>query len=132
MRGFYERIIQSVKSCLKKVIGKAKFTYDELATVLVEVEATLNSCPISYLSSEDLDEPLTPSHLLVGHCILSLPVPLTDKEDPNFVHVSNRVTLISRMNQVLKHFWKRWNTEYLTGLRESHAYDQKVQQAKLP
>ena len=70
-RGFYERLIQSMKRCLRKAIGKTRTDYDELVTVLVEVEATLNSRPISYLSSEDIGEPLTPSHLLMGrqlHC----------------------------------------------------------------
>lgn len=36
-------------------------SYDELNTVLLEVEAVLNSWPISFLSSEDMEEPLTPS-----------------------------------------------------------------------
>ena len=102
--------------------------------MLVEVEATLNSRPISYLSSEDLDEPLTPSHLLIGHRVLSLPVPMTDEEDPDFVDVSTRVALTRRMhhlNQVLDHFWKRWKDEYLTGLRESHAYGQKGKQGDI-
>ena len=62
--GFFERMIQSIKRCLKKTIGKAKLTYDELLTVLIEVEAIINSRPLSYVSSEDLDEPLTPSHML--------------------------------------------------------------------
>eukprot|EP00731_Ephydatia_muelleri_P025283 Em0017g366a len=60
--GFYKRLIQSMKRCLRKAIGKARMDYDELVTVLVEVEATLNSRPISYLSSEDTGKPLTPSH----------------------------------------------------------------------
>ena len=63
-------MVQLVKRCLK-VVGQAKLSQDELFAVLVEVEATLNSCPISYVSSEDVDEPLTPSHLLVGRRLLS-------------------------------------------------------------
>ena len=81
-----------------------------LVTVLVEVEATLNSRPISYLSSEDLDEPLSPSHLLIGHHVLSIQVLMTDEEDPNFIDVSTRIALTRRMhhlNQVWDHFWER-------------------------
>ena len=60
--GFYERLIQSIKRCLRKAIGKSRMDYDELVTV--EVEATLNSCPISYLSSEDIGElhTISPAH----------------------------------------------------------------------
>ena len=71
--GFFERMVQSVKRCLRKNIGSAKLSYDELSTALTEVEAIVNSRPISYLSSEDLEEPLTPSHLMIGHRVLSLP-----------------------------------------------------------
>ena len=34
--GFFERMIQSMKRCLKKTIGKAKLTYDELLIVLTK------------------------------------------------------------------------------------------------
>ena len=61
-----------MKRCLKKTVGKAKLC-DELLTVLMEVKAITNSRPLSYVSSEDLDEPLTPSHLLSRRRILSLP-----------------------------------------------------------
>ena len=71
--GFYERMIQSMKRCLKKTIGKAKLTHDELSTALMEVEAILNSRPLSYISSEDLEEPLTPAQMLTRRRILSLP-----------------------------------------------------------
>ena len=61
------------KRCLKKSVGRAILTYDKLLTVLAEVEIILNSRPLSYLSSENIEEPLTPSHLLIGHRVLSLP-----------------------------------------------------------
>ncbi|CAB4032864.1 Pro-Pol poly, partial [Paramuricea clavata] len=62
--GFFERLAMSVKRCLKKILGKACVTYEELLTILTEIECVLNSRPLTYVSTEDLDEPLTPSHHL--------------------------------------------------------------------
>ena len=42
-------------------------------TAIIEVEMILNSRPISYVSTEDQEEPLTPSHLMVGRRLLNLP-----------------------------------------------------------
>ena len=69
---------------LRLYIGKVTLTYDELATVLTEVEAILNSRPITYLSSEDIEEPLSPSHLLTGHCRLTQPDLTNHERDPTF------------------------------------------------
>ena len=88
--GIFERLIQSVKRCLRKVIGQVKFSYNELNTALVEVEAIINSRPLTYVSSEDLEEPLTPSHLLVGCRILSLPDDLCYIEDGDEFTVDNQ------------------------------------------
>ena len=55
------------------MMGRATMTYEELLTAVMEVEMVINSRPISYVSSDDLEEPLTPSHLLAGCCILGLP-----------------------------------------------------------
>lgn len=118
--GLFERMIKSAKRCLRKVIGRNCLTYDELLTLVVEVEAVLNSRPLSYVSSEDLTEPLTPSHLMLGFRVMSLPdhsIP----DDPDFC--SSTDTLTRRMNhlaKVLQHFWNRWKREYLLELREHH------------
>ena len=102
MRGWF-----LVKRCLLKVVGQARLSHDELFTVLVEVEATLNSRPISYVSSEDVDEPLTPSHLLVGHRLLNLPDSVNSETDPDFGTNPDQTGLTQRMvylNRILRHF----------------------------
>ena len=54
--GFFERMIQNVKRCLRKTLRNARLNYDELHTVLVEVKGTVNSRPLTYVSSDDPEE----------------------------------------------------------------------------
>ena len=117
--GIFERMIKSAKRCLKKAIGRSCMSYDEFHTLLVEVEAVLNSRPLTYVSADDVDEPLTPSHLLVGYRILTLPDSSVHDEDPDYSPggLTRRMTHLSK---ILKHFWSRWKTEYLLELREYH------------
>ena len=65
--GVFERLVKSAKHCLQKVIGTACLSYDQLLTVVTEVEAVLNLRPLTYMSNEDVEEPLTPSHLILGY-----------------------------------------------------------------
>lgn len=118
--GIFERMIKSAKRCLKKSVGKNCLTYDELHTLIVEIEAVLNSRPLTYVASEDTEEPLTPSHLLVGYRILTLPdPPVVEEEDPCYSPegVTQRA---SHLTKTLQHFWDRWKKEYLLELREFH------------
>ena len=55
-------MVQSVKRCLRKVLGSAKLSFDELSAVLAEVESTLNSRPLTY--EYETEQVLTPSHLI--------------------------------------------------------------------
>ena len=122
--GIFERMVRSTKRCLKKTIGRARLTYDELLTSLVEVEMVINARPLTYVSPDDLQEPLTPAHFLTGKRILSLPdgiccgdVPDDEDADLTHDHLTRRMKYV---NVVLNHFWKRWQLEYLLDLRESH------------
>ncbi|KAM8701663.1 hypothetical protein ACLKA7_007767 [Drosophila subpalustris] len=72
--GLWEAAVKSAKSLVVKAVGSALLRQDELATVLVEVEAILNSRPIVADSSNPNDgEAITPAHLLVGTTFVALP-----------------------------------------------------------
>ena len=58
--GRLERMVTSIKWHLKKTIGGAKLIYEELMTIIAEVEIILNSRLLSYVSPSKVYEPLTP------------------------------------------------------------------------
>ena len=112
--GFFERMVRSVKRCLRKVLGNVKLTFDELNTVLVEVEGTLNSRPLTDAFEELEGKVLTPSDLIYGRAIHFIPQKETIQEESTCGERFKYITL------KLQHFWKRWKGECLTGLREFH------------
>lgn len=65
--GVFEHLVKSTKRCLRKFIGQAKFSLDELHTAVVEVESIINSRPLTYFSPSDLAEPLTLPISLLGN-----------------------------------------------------------------
>ena len=117
--GFFERLIRSVKRCLKRILKNAKLSYEELLTVVTEVECVLDSRPLTYVSSEDIEEPLTPSHLMTGRRLLSIPDEIAVDEEE-----TSEVSLLTRRQRylllLLSHFWNRWKREYVVELREHH------------
>ncbi|XP_064120253.1 uncharacterized protein LOC135224858 [Macrobrachium nipponense] len=86
--GFYERMVGSVKSALKKAIFKKRINSDELNTIVTEIERRINNRPLTYddATSPDTVDALTPSHLLCGYRLNSLPTTI-DRDylnDPDF------------------------------------------------
>lgn len=123
--GIFERMVRSTKRCLKKMIGQARLTYDELLTAVTEVEVIINSRPLSFISSDDLEEPLTPSHLLIGRRALTLPDNMCYGTEDDDIEVTTNL-LNKRMkyiSTILDNFWKRWRSEYLLELRDNHRYN---------
>ena len=104
--GFWERMIRIVKSCLTRCIGKTTLSHDELNTLLVEVEAVVNSRPLTCVE-DDLDGityPLTPSHLIYGRRIANTP------NAGHFEVISTHDTLTKRskhQRRLLNHFTKQ-------------------------
>ena len=121
-------MVKSTKRCLKRTIGQAKLTYNELSTVVTEVKMIINCRPLSYVLTEDLEEPLTPSHLFIGHRLLSLPE-FTIQENPNdpdfqvsSLSAADFTRRLRHLSKTMDQFWKRWRKEYLLELRECHRY----------
>ena len=64
--GFWERQIKTTKRCLKKTMGRSFLSFEEMRTMLVEIESTFNNRPITYVYDDDegVSFPLTPSCLM--------------------------------------------------------------------
>ena len=119
--GVFERLVRSVKRCLKKNIGRARLSHEELLIVITEIEMIINSRSLSYVTQDDLDEPITPSHLLIGRRIISLPDSVCQRSEDDFVTTPQLLTKrMLYINHILTQFWTRWKRkrEYLLELRE--------------
>ena len=116
--GFYERLVRSVKTPLKKVVGKAKLNYEEMETIIIEIERIINTRPLTYLHDDDVSEPLTPSHLLMGRNLVSDPTDAISLESYSDTLSSRFKYLLSTMQSA----WSNFYHHYLTELREHHMY----------
>ncbi|EZA51184.1 hypothetical protein X777_10251 [Ooceraea biroi] len=74
MGGLWEAGVKSCKFHLRRVIGESLLTFEELTTVLAQVEACLNSRPVCHLPTTPLDfQPLWPGHFLIGEPLSTVP-----------------------------------------------------------
>lgn len=89
----------------------ATLTYEEMATLLTQIEACLNSRPLSALSDDPEDiSALTPGHFLIGSSLVALPEPTLQDL------TSNRLSRWQHIQQMRDHFWNRWAQEYVQSL----------------
>lgn len=124
--GFWERMIKSVKLSSKKSIGRSSLIHDELNTVLIEVEAIVNTWPLTYVEDgeEGLNYSLTPSHLINGRRICTT----SNSQHHEIVSTHNALTKRYKLQRrFLSQFTMIWQKHYLLELRESHALKGKRQ-----
>ena len=112
--GLWEAVVKSTKTHLRRIVRDVKLTFEELSTVLAQVEACLNSRPLVSVNVPDEDgiQVLTPGHFLIGRPLCALP-------DPSFSY--RPVSLLKRWDlcqNLIRHFWQRWSSEYLTSLNK--------------
>ena len=70
------------------------FCFEELQTVLIEVELIINNASLTYVYPNTIETCLTPNHLLFGRQLYSSDTTSTDK-----------------INRTSNHFWDRWRHE---------------------
>lgn len=112
-RGLWEAAVKSLKHHLRKIIGNAILSFNELYTLLLQIEAILNSRPLTSLSSDPNDlEFVSLGHFLIGSTLTSLP------EVDIYDVPSNRLARWKGVEQLRQHLWSRWQREYLPRYQE--------------
>jgi hypothetical protein len=112
--GWWERLVRSVKVSLRKTIGGRSLTRVELETTLQEIEACINSRPLSFVG-DDIDNrnPLTPNHFLTGKGVGFQARVIEDLDAVTPGVLSEKE---SRRTLMLDKFWSVWQGEYLRNL----------------
>ena len=106
MGGSWERMIRTVRRIMMAVISGQGVTDDSLHTILLEVEAMVNSRPLCISLELGSDVPLTSNHLLrVEPSVGLAPIRTTS----NDCYARQRYRLVQR---VADQFWARWVDEY--------------------
>lgn len=114
--GIWESAIKSAKHHLRHVMGTHTLTLSQFMTLTSQVEAMLNSRPLTSLSNDPNDlNPLTPGHFLIDSPLAAIP------EESLLETPSKRLSLKHwQLVQALQQrMWrKRWHREYLQTLQQ--------------
>ena len=99
--GFYERLVGLVKQGLRKGMGRKVLHWDKLMTLIVEVEAKINTRPLTYVY-EDIKSGfvLTPAHFLSGNREITIPFCEDVFEDSDYYPKMDSV-------KELTEYWRR-------------------------
>lgn len=95
------------------LVGNNTFTYEEMTTLLYQIEACLNSRPLCPISDDINDVSyLTPGHFIIGEAPIT--VPEASLLDENI----NRLSRWNLVQRIYQEFWKVWYSEYLSRLQQ--------------
>lgn len=85
--GIWEAAVKSLKHHLRWVVGDSKLIFEEMSTLLAQVEACLNSRSLQTLSDDPENlATLTPGHFLVGSALTAI-------SEPSLLNQSNKPAL---------------------------------------
>lgn len=110
--GGWESGVKLMKHHLKRVLGKARLCFEDFNTLIIEIEAVVNSRPIWAIpsTSEEYEAP-TPGHFLIFKSLKTLPEPSTS-------HIpKKRLSQYQYLHHLVTDFWKIWSKKYLQKLQ---------------
>lgn len=124
--GIWEAAVRAFKHHFKRVLGKFIPAWDEMRAILAQIEACLNSRPITPQRddvSEDLG--LTPGHALIGTSLEAIPEPsVLDLRE-------NSLSRWQTQTRIVQSFWQRWRQEYLQTLQRRTKWQEERENLKV-
>ena len=118
--GLWESAVKSLKTYLHRIVGNTQLNFEELNTVLCQTEACMNSRPLGVIphDNENGIEIFTLGHFLFGRPIEALPDHDLSSQPLSLLHCWHLCEALDR------HFWKRWQSEYITSLQKLSKWHQ--------
>lgn len=114
----WERLIRTIKGCLKKTIGRAKLDYFKLKTVLSDIQLAINCRPLTYRCSKDEGlEVITPNKFLKPNVESNLIMRDPKEVLPNSVSRKALIKSLDLREEMVSHFKDLWYEQYLLSLR---------------
>ncbi|GBM68061.1 hypothetical protein AVEN_66736-1 [Araneus ventricosus] len=114
-----------MKQILRRVLGKAFLSYEEMVIVLCDTESVINSRPLSHVSERDSELiPLSPNSFLQDSGQIGVP----DLDQVDEVVLNKR---IKYRQQLITDIRKRFRSEYLGLLIQRNEHNKNRREIKL-
>ncbi|XP_058817379.1 uncharacterized protein LOC131680685 [Topomyia yanbarensis] len=111
--GLWEAAVKVAKKHLFRQLGSSRLSFEEMCTILTQIEAIMNSRPLLPMTEDPNDlAALTPAHFLIGSSMHALP-------DPDLRNIpANRLDHYQKLQMHVQQFWMHWRKEYLQELQK--------------
>lgn len=126
MGGSWERLIRSIKIALSATLKNEVQCDEVLYTVITEIEHSINSRPLTHVSTDPRDrESLTPNHFLIGCSSGNLKLGSYDNANA----CTKKQWRIAQM--LADTFWRRWLREYVPTLLTRKKWTENVEDTQV-